>query len=133
VTVAAGRRETTAVAQLMSPVVEVPESLALDDVLRVLQLNRAQLAVVVDEYGGTAGLLTGEDLLEELVRDVRDKYDPTVPAHRRVAGGWAVSGLLGPDEVVAVTGRQLPRDGAYATVGGLIMQSLARVPVRAMK
>ena len=128
VAVPASRRAHTRAREVMGALVQVPESLPLDDVLRKLQASRSQLALVVDEYGGTAGLLTGEDLLEELVGDVQDEHDTPSPAARRVAGGWDVSGLLRPDEVRAATGYPLPENGVYETVGGLVMQALGRLP-----
>jgi CBS domain containing-hemolysin-like protein len=122
------RRAGTPVHRVMGRVVEVPESSPLDDVLRALQAQRAQLAVVVDEYGGTAGLLTGEDLLEELVGEVDDEHDAPAPSARRTADGWDVPGLMRPDEVAAATGHQLPMHGVYDTVGGLVMHLLGRIP-----
>jgi CBS domain containing-hemolysin-like protein len=112
----------------MSRVTEVPDSLPLDDVLHALQADRSQLAVVIDEYGGTAGLLTGEDLLEELVGEVQDEHDTPAAAVRRVGADWDVSGLLRPDEITAATGHRLPGSGVYDTLGGLVMHLLGRIP-----
>ena len=120
-------RSRTAVRTVMTAPAEVPQSLPLDDVLCTLQAQRAQLAVVIDEYGGTAGLLTIEDLAEELVGEVGDEYGRPVPAVRRVPGGWDVSGLLRPDEISAETGRRLP-EGGYDTVAGLVLRELGRIP-----
>lgn len=123
------RRDTTPVAAVMTTPVQVPETLPLDEVVRALQEQKAQLAVVVDEYGGTAGLLTTEDLVEELVGEVDDEFDESAPqAVRLPDGGWEVSGLLRPDEVMAATGVRLPDHGPYETVAGLVMQRLGRVP-----
>jgi CBS domain containing-hemolysin-like protein len=122
------RRAATRVGTIMVAPVEVPESLPLDDVLRTLQTAGAQLAVVRDEYGGTAGLLTGEDLLEELVGDVDDEFDARVPPARSIADGWEVSGLLRPDEIASMTGVRLPAQGPFDTLGGLVMQRLGRIP-----
>lgn len=127
--VAYERRARTPVGQVMAAPVEIPESLPVDEVLRVLQQERAQLAIVRDEYGGLAGLLTGEDLLEELVGEVDDEFDVPAPAATRTVAGWEVSGLLRPDEVASVTGLRLPDHGPYDTLGGLIMQRLGRLPV----
>jgi CBS domain containing-hemolysin-like protein len=122
------RRAGTPIARVMAPPVEVPESLPIDDVVRALQRGRSQLALVRDEYGGVAGLVTGEDLLEELVGEVDDEFDvPALPVVR-TPEGWELSGLLRPDEVVAATGLRLPDSGPYDTVGGLIMQRLGRMP-----
>jgi CBS domain containing-hemolysin-like protein len=120
-------RSRTEVRTVMTAPTEVPRSLPLEEVLRTLQAQRTQLAVVVDEYGGTAGLLTAEDLAEELAGEIEDEYDQPVPAARRVAGGWDVSGLLRPDEMSALTGHRLP-EGGYDTVGGLVVRELGRIP-----
>ncbi|HEV7204553.1 MAG TPA: hemolysin family protein [Jatrophihabitans sp.] len=123
------RRESVLVRDVMRAPVEVPESLPLDAVLQALQAGRSQLALVVDEYGGTAGVVTGEDLLEELVGEVEDEHDAPMAPARRVGDGFDVSGLLRPDEVRAATGLTLPEHGVYETVGGLVMRELGRLPV----
>ncbi len=128
VAVPPSRRSGVRAGDVMSPVVEVPETLAMDAVLQALRTGRAQLAIVVDEYGGTAGLLTGEDLLEELVGELDDEHDTAVVAVRATANGYDLSGLLRPDEVEAATGYPLPSRGVYETVGGLVMQVLGRIP-----
>jgi len=85
---------------------------------------------VVDEYGGTAGIVTFEDLVEELVGDVVDEHDSAAPGMwRQPDGSWLVSGLLRPDEIQAATGLELPAGrAAYETVAGLILQLLRRIP-----
>jgi putative hemolysin len=86
------------------------------------------LAVVVDEYGGTAGIVTLEDLIEELIGEIRDEYDVgDVEAKRLRGGDVEVDGLLNLDEFAEATGRELP-DGAYETVAGCLMASLGRLP-----
>lgn len=121
-------RASTTVRAVMSPLVRVPGSLPVDDVLETMQDQSAQLVIVVDEYGDTAGLITGEDLLEELVGELEDEFDVAEPAARRTPGGWDVSGLLRPDEVEAATGLVLPAVGPFDTLGGLIMHRLGRMP-----
>ena len=120
-------RDQTPVRAVMSPPVEIPEQLPLDDVLHTLQSARCQLAVVIDEYGGTAGLVTGEDLLEELIGEVDDEHDRPVPAVRRSGEGWDLSGRLRPDEISALTGLRLP-EGPYETIAGLVLRALGRIP-----
>jgi CBS domain containing-hemolysin-like protein len=127
--VAYQQRASTPVTAVMVAPVEVPESLPVDEVVRLLRGQPGPLAIVRDEFGGTAGLVTGEDLLEELVGEVDDEFDVPAPAAVRSSSGWEVSGLLRPDEVLALTGLRLPDYGPYDTVGGLIMYRLARVPV----
>ncbi len=122
-------RGTVAVREVMAPPVLVPATMLLDPLLDRLQERGLQLAVVVDEYGGTAGLVTFEDLVEELVGDVFDEHDRIAPGVRRDRDGtWAVSGLLRPDEVRDATGLDLPDGDDYDTLGGLVVASLHRLP-----
>jgi CBS domain containing-hemolysin-like protein len=123
-------RGTTRVRQVMVEPVLVPPSMALDPLLHLLQQHGLQLAVVVDEYGGTAGIVTFEDLVEELVGDVVDEHDSPAPGIRRQPDGtWLLSGLLRPDEIQAAIGLELPAGRAdYETVAGLILQLLRRIP-----
>jgi putative hemolysin len=86
------------------------------------------LAVVVDEYGGTAGIVTLEDLIEELIGDIRDEYDVGDDDAKRLRGGdIEVDGLLNLDDFAEATGQELP-EGPYETVAGAIMASLRRLP-----
>jgi CBS domain containing-hemolysin-like protein len=83
---------------------------------------------VVDEYGGTAGILTLEDVVEELVGDITDEHDPTAGrADRLPDGTWLLPGTLRPDEIAEITGIQLPESGAYETVAGLVLARLGRL------
>jgi CBS domain containing-hemolysin-like protein len=124
------RRAGTPVRDVMEPPLFVPETLELDDLLVQLRQRGLQLAVVVDEYGGTAGVVTLEDLVEELVGPVQDEHDQAErPARRLPGGGWLLSGLLRPDEVAELTGIELPRDPRrYETLGGLVTTYLDRIP-----
>ncbi|MGH3096318.1 MAG: hemolysin family protein [Streptosporangiales bacterium] len=123
------RRDETPVRLLMRPPVRVPQSLRCDDLLLTLRRRGLQLAVVVDEYGGTAGVVTLEDLLEELVGAVRDEYDlsETPEAVRLTDGTWSVSGLLRKDELAERVGLRVP-EGAYDTVAGLILATTGELP-----
>jgi magnesium and cobalt exporter, CNNM family len=123
-------RSTTRVREVMVGPVLVPPSMALDRLLHLLQQRGLQLAVVVDEYSGTAGIVTFEDLVEELVGDVVDEHDSPAPGVRRQPDGtWLLSGLLRPDEIEAAIGLELPAGRAdYETVAGLILQLLRRIP-----
>jgi len=86
------------------------------------------LAVVVDEYGGTAGIVTLEDLIEELIGEIRDEYDVVVDEARLLRGGdMEVDGLLNLDDFAEATGHELP-DGPYETVAGCLMSRLGRLP-----
>jgi CBS domain containing-hemolysin-like protein len=130
VAVAQADRTTTRIREVMTEPVLVPPSMALDPLLDRLQEMGLQLAVVVDEYGGTAGIVTFEDLVEELVGDVVDEHDSPAPGiWRQPDGSWLLSGLLRPDEIQSAIGLELPAGRAsYETVAGLILQVLRRIP-----
>jgi len=131
VAVPEARRTTTTVASLMAPPVVVPGTVDLDALMGTLQSGGLQMAVVLDEFGGTDGLVTLEDLVEELVGEVEDEHDRAATAtRRRRGGGWSVSGLLRPDEVTAATGLAVPEGPDYETVGGLVVQQLGRIAER---
>ncbi|MCC3314065.1 hemolysin family protein [Nocardia africana] len=123
-----GQRGTIALASIARPVPIVPASLDGDTVLERVRADGMQLALVVDEYGGTAGLVTMEDIIEEILGDVRDEHDEEELDVRRTAVGWNCSGLLRIDEVSRATGYDAP-DGEYDTLGGLVLTTLGRIPV----
>jgi len=107
----------------------VPETKQADDLLREMQAGRFHLAIVVDEYGGTAGLVTMEDLLEEVVGEIVDEFDEEEPLSQPVAGGGIrVHGRMPIDELDELLGDSLPV-GDWDTVGGLIFDALGHVPV----
>ena len=121
---------TAALRTLVRAVPTVPESLDGDALLTRLRASGLQLAVVVDEYGGTAGIVTLEDLIEEIVGDVHDEHDGDEQAQVRVlgnSGGWLVSGLLRADELADATGFAMP-GGPYETLAGLVLARLGRLP-----
>jgi len=122
-------RGSTTMADLARPVLTVPESLDGDALLAGLRESDSQLGVVVDEYGGTAGIVTLEDLIEEIVGDVRDEHDPDAPGPVRPLGqdSWLVSGLLRGDELAEATGFVVP-EGDYETLAGLVLERLGRIP-----
>jgi CBS domain containing-hemolysin-like protein len=123
-------RTTTRIQKMMAKPVLVPPSIALDLLLHLLQQRGLQLAVLVDEYGGTVGIVTFEDLVEELVGDVVDEHDSPAPGiWREPDGTWLLSGLLRADEIKAAIGLDLPVGRTdYETVAGLILQLLGRFP-----
>jgi CBS domain containing-hemolysin-like protein len=124
-------RRRTRVAQIAGEVPRVPETVHLDDLLVTLREPGLQMAVVVDEYGGTAGIVTLEDLVEELVGEVDDEHDvksrPLV--EKRRDDRLSLSGLLRSDEVAGAAGLTLP-EGPYDTLGGFLMARLGRLPKR---
>jgi putative hemolysin len=117
----------------MRPASFVLESQHLDDVLALLRREGTHMAFVVDEYGQVAGLLTLEDVLEEIVGEIHDEYDTgeDIPIRRREDGVWVVAGSESYENVRAATGLpEIPEDerGQYATLPGLLMLRLGRVP-----
>ncbi|MBJ7356067.1 hemolysin family protein [Nocardioides sp.] len=124
-------RATTRVKHLMAKPIVVPDSLRLDPLLTLLREDGFQLAVVLDEYGGHAGIVTLEDVVEEIVGDIADEHDRFGSrARKRRDGTWLLSGLLRPDEVEDLTGVPLPESEDYDTVAGLVLQVLGRIPER---
>lgn len=120
-------RDTTRVRALLKPVLAVPESMALAPLLGDMRRSHTQLAVVVDEYGGTAGIVTLEDIVEELVGNIEDEHDPVDPGIRSLPdGSFLVPGGWRLDEVEREIGVELP-EGDYESVGGLVMERLGRV------
>jgi len=122
-------RDHTVLRDLVQPVPTVPSSLDGDALLTRLRGSGLQFAVVVDEYGGTAGIVTLEDLVEEIVGDVRDEHDRAEQAQVRPLGrgSWLVSGLLRDHEVTDATGFVVP-PGDYETLAGLVLARLGRIP-----
>jgi CBS domain containing-hemolysin-like protein len=111
----------------------VPESKRADALLREFQAKKLHLAIVVDEYGGTAGLVTLEDLLEELVGEIRDEFDEEERLIHRVDGRtFRLSGRLAIDELNAATGLEVPED-SFDTVGGWVLDLFGRVPHKGEK
>jgi CBS domain containing-hemolysin-like protein len=121
---------TTRVAALTRPALAMPERATLRSVLEALQRGATEMAVVVDEYGAPAGVITLEDLVEELVGAISDEYDPQQPeAERAGDGSWSVPGRWRIDEIERATALELPADSAYDTVAGLVLERLQRMPV----
>jgi magnesium and cobalt exporter, CNNM family len=121
------QRASTPVRALVQPVLAVPESESLRRLLSSLREAHSQLALVVDEHGGTAGIVTLEDIIEEIVGEIRDEYDPAEPTVRRSSDGFLVPGSWRLDETERDTGVALP-PGDYDTVAGLLLAELGRMP-----
>ncbi len=124
------RRGRTRLRNLMRTATTVPDSLDGDELLDRLRGAGLQMALVVDEYGGTAGIVTLEDLVEEIVGDVRDEHDRGEAARYRDAGDntWIVSGMLRPDELAEVVGWSFPENEVYETLAGYLLAELGRIP-----
>jgi CBS domain containing-hemolysin-like protein len=148
--VAPAQRASTSVRSVAREPVLVPESLDLDGVLAALQAGGQDIAIVVDEYGGTDGLVSIEDLVEELVGNIADEFDAVEPALGTLAPNeagaahgaadtavdvtvpsgersWLVDGVLREDELEEVTGFRLP-EGPYETLAGFLMAKLGHIP-----
>ncbi len=131
VAVPRAERASTQIREVMVPATVVPESLRLDPLLALLRGEGFQMAIVSDEYGGTAGVVTLEDVVEEIVGDIADEHDRSgARLRQRPDGSWIVSGLLRPDEVLDATGIALPEHESYDTVAGLLVRALGRIPAR---
>ncbi|MGH3357541.1 MAG: hemolysin family protein [Nocardioidaceae bacterium] len=129
VAVGPDRRRTARLETLVSPATVVPDTLELDPLLALLREQGMQLAIVVDEYGGTDGVVTLEDLVEEIVGDIADEHDrvATSSLRTRADGSWWLSGMLRPDQIADETGIELPESDDYETVAGLVLKRLGRL------
>jgi len=121
--------DARSIASLVRPAVVVPETKRVPELLKQFQRQQTQCAIVVDEYGGTAGLVTIEDLLEEIVGEIRDEYDvETEPIIDEGHGRFVFSGKVDVDEVAQRLDVHIERAG-FETLGGYLLSHLGRVPV----
>lgn len=122
-------RSTTKARDIMRQPVLVPSSVELEQLLEALRKGGLQIAVVIDEFGGMDGIVTIEDLLEELVGDVRDEHDRVRSIMTQGKdGSWILSGLLRPDEITEKVEVYLPEEEDVETIGGLMLDSLGVIP-----
>jgi putative hemolysin len=112
------------------PAIYVPETKPLRDLLNDFRLQKVHIAIVLDEYGGTAGLVTIEDILEELVGDISDEHEPSEPAAlKRIDDHtWEADGRVYLDELNRQLGLSIPEDQGFDTLGGFISTTLGRIP-----
>ena len=132
VAVPADRRAEVPVisSSLMTDAPSVPETVPIGPLMVQLRDEGLQMAVVVDEYGGVSGIVTLEDVVEEIVGEVSDEHDQRRLGIRpRPDGTFLVPGTLRPDELARRTDINLPEDGPYDTIGGLVMNELGEIPV----
>ncbi len=114
---------------MMNEVSFVPETKYIRDMLKEFQQTKTQLAIVVDEYGGTAGLVSIEDLLEEIVGEIRDEFDVEKPLYTRLAdGSYIVDAKMPISEISDQLGIDLPEESEYDTMGGFVFTRLGKVP-----
>lgn len=123
------KRTDVPVSALQSDALRVPETMKLDTLLGELRGRGFQMAIVVDEYGGTAGVTTLEDLVEELVGEVADEHDRTRAGVVRQSDSLTFPGMLRPDELLERTGIKVPEEGPFETVAGFVMSELGRLPL----
>lgn len=124
------RRADVPIEEIMRPPLVIPESRDLASLLVEMRRTRLHLAIVVDEFGGTAGIVTLEDLLEEIVGEIDDEYDPSHDDARLTSspeGVHVVAGMLHPDELRDATGFEMP-EGNYETLAGFLLESFDRIP-----
>ncbi|HYP09229.1 MAG TPA: hemolysin family protein [Bryobacteraceae bacterium] len=121
-------RESTSVRDLVRPIRFVPETKPVNDLLREMQQDGNHIAAVVDEYGNTAGLVTMEDMVEEIVGEIRDEHEPGLDVETDAEGGFIVSGSFDLDNLHDLVEFRKPEDSESTTVGGLVTEWLGRVP-----
>ena len=122
------REDSRPITELLRPVVVVPETKRVPELLKQFQRQQTQIAIVVDEYGGTAGLVTIEDLLEEIVGEIRDEYDvESEPIVEEGNGRFVFSGKVDIDEITERLKVPIEREG-FETVGGYLLAHIGRVP-----
>jgi CBS domain containing-hemolysin-like protein len=120
--------EQDRITDFLRPAVFVPETKKVPSLLREMQAQRYHMAIVIDEYGGTAGLVTLEDLIEELVGEIVDEYDVEIPPLERLAnGGYRVNARMNIDDLNELLDGELP-EGDWDSVGGLLIALLGHVP-----
>lgn len=125
--------KTETVDQVMRPATFVPDSKPIDALLRDMQLNRYHMVVVVDEFGGTSGICTIEDLVEEIVGEITDEYDAEPDLVQEVEPGWyRISARMPVDDMAEMFGEELD-DEDVETVGGLLAKELNKVPIPGAK
>jgi putative hemolysin len=116
------------IGDLVNPCLVVPETKELGELLRDFQQNQQQMAIVVDEYGGTSGLVTLEDILEEIVGEIEDEHDESAPVNEQLEnGGWRLDGRVPVESLDELFDVELEEE-AFETIGGLIFGTLGYVP-----
>jgi CBS domain containing-hemolysin-like protein len=124
----AARQESTTLRQLLRPIDYVPESKPASALLRDMQDQGAHMALVIDEYGNTAGLVTLEDLVEEILGEIRDEHEPSADVTREASGAIVVAGSYDVDGLRDLVGFRPDDETQSTTVAGLVTEWLGRVP-----
>ncbi len=122
-------RKDSTIGEVMYDPMFVPETKKIDDLLKELQVHRVQMAIVIDEYSSFTGIVTVEDILEELVGDILDEFDKEEPGVQDLAPGvHVVDGQMWVEEINETMDLDLPTDESYETIGGLIIDRLGHLP-----
>ena len=117
------------IAQFIRKVMYIPETSKCNDVFEKMTLKKAQIAIVVDEYGGTAGIVTMEDLLEEIVGNIQDEYDDEEAEFFEISEGvYVIDGSADPEDILPQLKVVLPDDHSYDTMSALFVDVLGRIP-----
>ena len=123
------KRKDISIKEIMYDPTFVPETKKIDDLLKELQVHRVQIAIVIDEYSSFVGIVTVEDILEELVGEIRDEYDKEEPEVQKIAEGvYVLDAQMWVDDINDELGIGLPLDESYETVGGLFIDRLGHIP-----
>ncbi|MCX6696560.1 MAG: hemolysin family protein [Methanoregula sp.] len=123
------QRKVNSIKEIMYDPTFVPETKKIDDLLKELQVRRVQIAVVIDEYSSFVGIVTVEDILEELVGDIMDEYDTEEPDIQQIADGvYVVDAQMWVQDINEKIDISLPTDESYETVGGLLIDRLGHIP-----
>jgi putative hemolysin len=123
------RRKDTSIKEIMYDPYFVPETMKIDELLRELQVRRVHMAVVIDEYSSFTGIVTLEDILEELVGELRDEFDTEEPGIQKLSDGvYVVDGKMWVDDLNEQLGINLPVDESYETIGGLLIARFGHIP-----
>ena len=123
------QRAHRTVRDILRPISVIPETKRVNDLLREMQEEGAHMAVVVDEYGATAGIVTMEDLVEEIVGEIHDEHEPERDYHQEPGGSFVLSGSFDVDRLGELLGYHPEEDTESTTIGGLITEWLGHVPV----
>ncbi|MEN6397275.1 MAG: hemolysin family protein [Methanoregula sp.] len=123
------KRKDISIKEIMYDPTFVPETKKIDDLLKELQVHRVQIAIIIDEYSSFVGIVTVEDILEELVGELRDEYDKEEPEVQHISEGvYVLDAQMWVDDINDELGIGLPLDESYETVGGLLIDRLGHIP-----
>lgn len=120
--------ESTLVTEIQSEVTYVPETAGVDSLLHELRTNGHQFAIVIDEHGGTTGIVTLEDIAEEIVGELYDEHDLPETSVTRLEDRLVIEADLRPDELMDITGLEVPDTGDYETIAGFVVSEIGRIP-----